>query len=232
MRTYKSKGGHFSERPYYTNDEIDRICRAELDAVGLYPTAPEPVRIDRFIEKRFNVSVGYDDLGPGILGLTKFGKAGVKEVVVARALEEENTVSGERRVRSTIAHEAGHGVLHAHLFTVTGQCGLFPDGEATMPRVLCRDEDTSQASKTYNGEWWEYQANRAIAGFLLPRALVLESITEFMVPRGLLGIFAFDDTRTREAGARVAEVFNVNPVVARIRLGEMFPAEPGGQQLL
>ena len=99
-----------------------------------------------------------------------------------------------------------------------------------MPKVLCRDEDSTQVSKTYNGEWWEYQANRVIGGFLLPRDLVLKSVTEFMIPRGLLGILAFDDTRKREAGAHVAEVFDVNPVVARIRLTEMFPVETVGQQ--
>src|SRR5665213_339864 len=232
MKTSKSKGGHLSERPYYTNSEIDRICRAQLEGVGLYPTSPEPVRIDRFIEKRFNLSISYDDLGPEILGLTKFGKSGVKEVVVARALEEENTTSGERRVRSTIAHEAGHCLLHAHLFTSTGQCSLFPDGESTVPKVLCRDEGSSPLSKSYDGKWWEYQANRAIGGFLLPRELVIKSIPEFMVPRGLLGILAFDDTRAQAAGAHVAEVFNVNPVVARFRLSEIFPADTVGQQLI
>jgi hypothetical protein len=55
--------------------------------------------------------VRYEDLGAGILGLTKFGKKGVKEVIIAQYLDEQNSQSGERLIRSTIAHEAGHGLL-------------------------------------------------------------------------------------------------------------------------
>ena len=232
MRNYKSKGGEFSERPYYENTEIDRICSAALDSAGLLPRTPQPIRIDRFIEKRFNVSVGYEDLEPGILGLTKFGKSGVKEVIVARALEEEGTVTGERRVRSTLAHEGGHGLLHAHLFLLTGQCGLFPDGNTTAPRVLCRDECDPQFAKRYDGKWWEYQANRAIGGFLLPRELVMKSLADFMIPKGSLGMLELDPSRKREADTHIAEVFDVNPIVASIRLNDVCPIDLAGQQLL
>src|SRR5581483_6686609 len=104
MKNLKSRRGPFTERPYFENDEIDRICIDELQAVELYPKAPSPIRIDRFIEKRFGVTPIYEDLGAGILGLTKFGKNGVKEVVIAQAIDEQNTVSSERLVRSTLAH--------------------------------------------------------------------------------------------------------------------------------
>jgi hypothetical protein len=39
----------------------------------------------------------------------------------------------ERRVRSTLAHEAGHGLLHAHLFVLAPQQGLFQRSAAEDP---------------------------------------------------------------------------------------------------
>ena len=67
MRTYRSNSGPFIERPYYTADEIERICSDALRKVSLYPDSPKPIRIDRFIEKRFSITTEYKDLGPGVL---------------------------------------------------------------------------------------------------------------------------------------------------------------------
>lgn len=232
MKNYKTRGGPFSERPYYENDEIDHICIDELQAVGLYPKSPEAIRIDRFIEKRFKVTPTYEDLGPGILGLTKFDKNGVKEVIISRTLDEENSVASDRRIRTTLAHEAGHGLLHTHLFVLTGQSELFPDGRSLEPKVLCRDECEPTADKRYKGQWWEYQANRAIGGLLLPRPLVIMALEDFLVPQGLLGLKTFDAERKDDAVRHLADAFDVNPVVASIRLDELFPAEQWRQQML
>jgi len=60
---------------------------------------------------------------------------------VAKHLEDEGTLAAERRIRSTLAHEAGHGLLHAHLF-VLGKATqpLFGDSfRPNAPKVLCRD---------------------------------------------------------------------------------------------
>jgi hypothetical protein len=43
---------------------------------------------------------------------------------VSRFLEEQNTVPARRRVRSTAAHEAGHGLLHGPLFMETNSPDL------------------------------------------------------------------------------------------------------------
>lgn len=223
MKTYRSRRGPFTEQPYYTDGEIERTCSEELRGVGLYPTVPEPVRIDRFVEKRFRVTVEYDDLGPGILGYTQFGKSGVKAIVVSRTLDDEGTVVAERRIRSTVAHEAGHGLFHAHLFVLSGQCALFPEGTSSRPRVLCRD-DHSQYGRKYNGAWWEFQANRAIGALLMPKPLVKEALSEFLVPVGQLGLTQLPRDRRENAVHRLADLFNVNPTVARLRIDQVLPA--------
>ena len=111
MKPFRS--GPSSKQPYFTHSQIDQICCDELRNEGLLPNSPEPIRIDRFIEKRFKVSPTYEDLPDGVLGFTRFGKNRVKAVVISAALDAEGGKVAERRVRTTMAHEGGHGLLHA-----------------------------------------------------------------------------------------------------------------------
>jgi len=83
MKTLRGDAGRFPQRPYFSDREIEKICADELRKVGLYPSHPEPVRIERFIEKRFKVSPTYAELPDGVLGFTKFDTNGVREVVIA-----------------------------------------------------------------------------------------------------------------------------------------------------
>ena len=232
MRNYRSSAGPFSERPYYTADEVERICVDSLREVGLYPSEPEPIRIDRFIEKRFKVVPEYEDLGPDVLGMAKFGTNGVQGIVVAKTLDDENSKANERRIRSTLAHEGGHGLLHIHLFAFEADRLLFGENTPSGPVVLCRDISGSQRSSKYSGQWWEFQANMAIGSLLMPRALVTKAIDKYMAPSGQLGLQVIDDRYRRVAINDLAEIFDVNPVVASIRIDEMFPLNRSGQMVL
>src|ERR1700719_3508297 len=160
--------GQTHKAPYFTPSQIDNMCCDELRDAGLLPSSPEPIRIDRFIEKRFNVSPQYEDLPAGVLGFTRCGKNGVKAVVISAALDAEGGKVAERRVRTTLAHEAGHGLLHAYLFALSEKPReLFDEDSHRGEQILCRDvagEETKRRS--YDGRWWEYQANRAMGGLL------------------------------------------------------------------
>lgn len=228
MKTFRTTKGPFAERPYYKDQEIENICTDALREVGLLPANPEPIRIDRFIEKRFGVVPSYEDLPEGVLGLTRFGKNGVHEVVVANALDGDSSATAERRVRTTLAHEGGHCLLHTHLFVLaTPSQNLFGDfSEPTKPKILCRDAANSQ----YSGQWWEFQANMAMGHLLMPRQLIQQAAEEFLVTMGNLGGRRIDPERRESAIRTLANTFEVNPVVARIRLEGVFPDE-GGEQL-
>ena len=147
MKTFRAKNGPFSEQPFYEAAEIESICTEELQRLNLYPSDPAPIRIDRFIEKRFGVQPIYEDLPDGLLGFTRFGIKGVAEIVVTKALDDEGTTLAERRLRSTLAHEGGHGLLHAHLFAFGARPdSLFGNGLAPDAlKILCR-EGASPAS--------------------------------------------------------------------------------------
>jgi hypothetical protein len=229
MKTFRSKSGPFSERPHFEPSEIDRICADELRKEDLYPRLPEAIRIDRFVEKRFGVVPQYEDLPEGVLGFTRFSKNGVDAIVISAALDAEKSKVAERRVRTTLAHEAGHGLLHSYLFALDEKpLHLFDADSHTDHKILCRDvQGEERKSGAYDGRWWEFQANRAMGGLLCPRALVQEALKPFLVPSGSLGVVTVDENRREGAIRTLADIFDVNPIVAKIRINELYPAETG-----
>lgn len=226
MKTCRAVRGPFSERPYYEIEEIERICIDELRAVSLYPVEPKPIRIERFIEKRFGIHPRYEELPEGILGFSEFGVRGLREIVIAKSLAEEATKVSERRVNTTLAHEAGHGLLHAHLFALGASTKPLFDNIPDSSRILCRNDaapDTSQAAhRGYDGRWWEFQANRAMGALLLPRPLIAEILGDLLMPHGAFGTQILAPTNWEQAVQVLAAAFDVNPAVARIRLGEIY----------
>ena len=226
------------EKPYYSAGDIEIMCPDELRKVGLYPSSPSPVRIDRFIEKRFKIDPRYEDLPDGILGYTKFGYNGVEEIAVSRELEEENTKASARRIKTTLAHESGHGLLHTHLFVLGQQPkSLFGDSlDESGSKILCRN-DAIEGSKTgktagYDGKWWEHQANLVMGALLVPRNLAMTAMEPFLIKAGLLEVKTLDQTRREEAIKSLAEIFEVNPIVIRIRINQLFPASKTNQLTL
>jgi len=231
MKPFRS--GPSSKQPYFTPSQIDQICCDELRNESLLPNSPEAIRIDRFIEKRFRVSPQYEELPAGVLGFTRFGKNGVKAVVISSALDAEGGKVSERRVRTTMAHEAGHGLLHAHLFALDEiPLHLFDKDSHSADQILCRDvQGDEQKARRYDGRWWEVQANRAMGGLLCPRPLVHEAIKPYLSPAGLLGVEVLQESRREESVRALAEIFDVNPIVTRIRINDLFPPQSGQMHL-
>lgn len=233
MRNIRTRTGPFNERPHFKLREIEAICSDALTEVDLYPSTPQPVRVDRFIEKKFKVKVEYEDLPEGVLGFTKFGSRGVEAVVIAVALDRPDDRVAERRLRATFAHEGGHGLLHAHLFQLGEKPPCLFEGNDRTPRILCRDvPDAPQVVRSYDGRWWEFQANKAIGGLLMPRPLVQAALEQFCVESGLLGQRVLPPEKRARAARELSDIFDVNPVVARLRLEDVFPVKNDAQLLL
>ncbi len=227
MNQRLTPGGPYSFALYYEPAEIERICENALKGRNLLPSEPQPVRIERFIEKQFPLSTTYyDDVGVGILGGIGFRSDGeVEAVFVSKALADDPSAVAQRRVRATFAHEAGHGLLHGCLFIDDGQMDLLASDTNTERRFRCREEDVASAIRyTQTQKWWEVQANRAISGLLLPRDLVQMVVRPFGREADPFGGLTLIEKRREAAVREVAECFDVNPMVARIGLERMFPA--------
>ena len=209
MKTLRSTAGPFHERPFFSQEEIEQICADELRRAALYPATPGPVRIDRFIEKRFSIVPSYESMGTGIL---------------------------QRRLKTTMAHEVGHCLLHSHLFAMSaGTQSLFgPDSDVVGSKVLCRDEVGGRSTVNhgrYDGRWWEFQANQVMGAILLPKRLVLQCLDPYLCVQGKLGMKVFNSSRREEAVRQLAEVFDVNPAVVRLRLNGLYPLNREANQL-
>ena len=230
MREQPAPGQPFGRRLYFKNGEIERICADALAAAGYLPASCSPIEIEIFVEKALECRVVYDSLPAGVLGAAAFRHDGsLEEVTVSKSLYDDGQV-GERRARATWAHEAGHGLLHGSLFAQPELRHPLLDDcfDYKKRRILCREGDLGANGTSYHGKWWEWQANQAIGPLLLPRELVELSLEPLTEQRGLLGIRVLPDDRREPAARRLAETFEVNPAVARIRLSGLFPPDAQG----
>lgn len=217
MKTRPATSGPFRERLYYTADEIEHLTEEDLQKHGLLPSAPSPINIDLYVEQRFLVP-RYDDLRPTLLGYTEFGPSGPVDIVLNQELASDRSLLARRRMRTTVAHESGHALLHAILYLSTGQTSLLNEAETEPPRILCKDQDLSTG---YNGRWWEYQANLAMGSLLLPKSLTLTALEPYLTRTGL-GIRTLDPHNVRRAGRTLTDIFDVSQTVARIRIEHLF----------
>ena len=221
MRKVPTPSGRFPFQLYFDDlGEIDDICLEALKKQSLLPPTPAPIRIERFVEKQFKTTLRYEDLGPDNLGCTIFNSSGaVDAILVARSLEEQNTIPARRRTRSTVAHEAGHGLLHGSLYIDDN----FPDRGEKQRRILCRSEDILVETKSsYRGRWWEFQANQAIGSLLLPRPLMDALLDESEIEIDSSETRILTPTQRESLAKKAAVTFDVNPIVARIRLDSLF----------
>src|SRR5208283_357786 len=164
MRKVPTPSGPFPFQLYFEDlGEIDEICLEALRRQSHLPSEPAPIRIERFVEKEFKTALRYEDLGPDNLGCTIFNSSGaVQAILVSRPLEEQNTTPARRRVRSTVAHEAGHGLLHGSLFAA----GTSPELGENQRRILCRSEDIWwRKSNRIEADGWNSRQTRRLEAF-------------------------------------------------------------------
>ncbi len=223
----------WAKQIYYSKKEIDLMCVQELKKADCLPQEIEPVRIDRFIEKHYT-GIRYDDLGEGVLGCTSFLPTGRIEAVIISSRLDDNRVPSERRLRATLAHEAGHCMLHASLFLQPSSLGLWGaprDRKNKKKQIVCRQESIAVVDEGCRRkyQWQEYQANCAIGGFLLPQLIFKEAIGRYSRISPITKIPRLtSDPNVREKIARdLSDVFEVNPIVVRIRIQETFPSDEG-----
>ena len=230
MRTYRTQGGPFREAYFLSPDEIENACCDALKVAACLPTTPTAIDIETFAEKSWGLD--YQDLGDGVLGCTMFGRKGVQKIIIAPSLAEGCEKAIERRLRSTIAHECGHALFHTSLFVTAmmeQQQTAFGDwANRAAPRVLCREADIfPDGQRKYDRRWWEVQANMAIGPLLMPQKLAIAALLPMMEERGKMGTRQLREGSRDQAARHLADVFNVNPAVARIRIEVLCPLTEG-----
>jgi hypothetical protein len=223
----RTNNGPFARNLYIPPAKFESIARRALEEVGLMPDSPSEVRIERFLEKKWDMTEDYVELPEDVLGQAAFDESGLHHIELNRALAEDESQPAQRRLRSTLAHEIGHGLVHAPLwaevFRLRKEGTLIPIPENLQQSFTefgfsCRSQSIeSCATKRGEFEWWEYQANQIMATMLLPWHLVMEVANNYRKD------LCSPDKNSRDGimyhlKYDLADVFNVNPAMAQIRV--------------
>src|SRR5260370_26347905 len=167
MRTQRSSTSPFGTILFLRRDEIDEMCENALRDSRFLPDEPAAIQVEQFIESYFKCHLDFGtDLGSDVMGFTLFSQKGAPIVVGVSPTLCDDTKVNDRRVRTTLAHEAGHCLIHPILFMPdTDSSSLFGTNvDIQNRRILCRKQDFE--ARGYDRRWWEVQANAAIGGLL------------------------------------------------------------------
>jgi hypothetical protein len=216
VRELPDRGGRLPYRLWYEESEIESIAAGELARAGLPTLAGGPATdVDAFVELHMGVVPEFTWMPRGVLGATEFTARGEVRLQVSAelSLRADRERAAEKLLRSTLAHEAAHILLHRVLF-LKESLDLF--GGLPSRSELCRSVGVPQPG--HLGEWWEWQANRGMSALLLPGAALTAWIAarDHAMPGELV-------TARREAAAAA---FGVSAEAVKRRMGQLRALEP------
>jgi hypothetical protein len=236
MRQYRGPDG--AERLWFEPSEIERMMEAELRKAGLMPTDGAPaVKLEPFIERHLNAKLDqHAKLDPRVLGVTEFFECkpplvSINKDLTGSAVDEDESAPGMLgRWRATLAHEAGHVLLHRSLFEfAVGNMSLFgaKQGEGEKGRQLhrCLKRDLAHGG---GGDWREIQANQAMAALLMPKPF-FQRIARAEIDKEFPGVGKIPFGGEDRIVAKLAGPLEVSKQAARIRLTTLGFVAPQGQ---
>ncbi len=227
MRTIPDKRGR--PRIWYDDGEIEQIAVDAIRQAGLWPDPDtKAIDVETLIEVHLGATVDYGvQLDAKVLGYTVFEQP--THVVVSRtltdlALAPTASLGLRGRWRATLAHEAAHILLHAHLYA---------RGEASRAQTAVRDVGDEADPTIDVRDWKELQANMGMASLLMPRQLIL-SETRRILEGGdpVFPPFAKDNEIAMRLIDELANIFQASHQATSFRLMEFGfienPDEPEG----
>jgi IrrE N-terminal-like domain len=212
VKEFPDRGGRLPYRLWYEESEIEGIIARELELAGHPRLAGSPATdVEAFLELHLGLLVEYAWLPRGVLGASEFTAKGEARVQVSAELSRraERDPGAATLLRSTVAHEAAHALLHRVLF-LRESTALFGPGVTTRTE-LCRSVGFTRPG--YQGEWWEWQANRGMAALLLPAG----ALTAWMADRER----AQPGEKVTERRLAAAQAFAVSADAVRRRLAQL-----------
>jgi len=143
-----------------------------MELLGSYaarfgPDSSAAVPVDMIVESGLGLTLEMDDLSKRLGGTDILGATWIqsKTVVIDQSLDPAENPRMEGRSNFTLAHEAGHWVLHAHqIADVPEQAALFDI--STTPSIVCRSSQ--------HREPIEWQADRFASYLLMPEARIMD----------------------------------------------------------
>lgn len=221
------------QKVWYEPEEIEMIAEDELRKAGLLKFDPATgIDIDRFAESHLKAAIDFSDLPKGVLGCYQFFRSGPPKITISAALAGLTDSISKLRVRTTLAHECGHALLHGPIFAMNTapdtQNDLFPKSPASTTsesRILCRDVAEPSRQPERKGDWWEVQANKAMAALLMPKTIFRDQAQKFVEQFSLnVQDVALRESNRRTLSLHMQPVFHVSKEAITYRLDALvFP---------
>jgi len=184
MRIVKDPDSPWGQKIWFDEVEFESIGEEELARAGKEVFREGTgIDVEAILFKGRGIEPDYVILPQDILGQTRFSHDGKTEVKISRELSDgAEVVTGARHLfRTTLAHEAMHIAMHGSLHLKdSSTLSLFGQPEIPSPIIHCRKKTVEfvppGARPHYDGQWWEYQANRGMSALLLPKSIFLPII--------------------------------------------------------
>lgn len=151
-----------------------------------------------------------------------------KTVLMDNSLLEEDQ---EPRGRFTLGHEAGHFLLHRHLYLENkNQTTLF-EVEPPEPVVKCRSGDIENGNRkgalSTDNDWMEWQADYMSSALLMPKPVFQIAVQKILMWAGISegyvikGISDELDQFIETLPSELSPIFNVSVLAAKIRCDKL-----------
>jgi hypothetical protein len=213
----KARGRDLAEPqpPWLSAEEIDARCDQVIAnfCENRYGLALNPIPTDALIElleSEADLDQYARDLAPGVHGVTLFFCTHKPIVRIEAMLRQQKW--REPRLRSTFTHEFAHVFIHAP-FWRSDQVG---EGDEEPVMQVCRYTEDAPLSDRL-----EWQAAYASGALLMPRWRVLRVVERFTVEQRAALPLVVDSLPGIKLIERVRMVFQVSPLAAQVRLGQL-----------
>ena len=241
MREYRSADGE--RRLWFDPGEIEDIMEDELHQARMFPTPAEPaVDIESFIEFYLHATLDqHANLDTDVLGETQFAKGRAPSVFINRVLTEQ--AEGELppsgtlgRWRATLAHEGAHVILHRPLYELASAQGTLWDQSDFQSSSLARCFRWDIVTAKAPGDWREVQANRGMAGLLMPGRPFTALIRKLLAVRRsddlVVRVHSMNDLALKELVVELSRLCEVSQQAALIRMKSLGFVRDSGEQML
>ena len=204
----RDASGRFPRRPHYETDELEATCAELIGELGQVREVRWPLSTDDLtvlVERRAaDLDLYCEDLPEDVEAATDFVPGERPRVRVASRLSARARTT--HRLRTTLAHELAHVVLHNFLWWF--------DAGARLDALRAMSLSPTCGPRGVATDWMEWQANYSAGALLMPAAAVHAALGE---PVGEW----LRSTRGRALIRLVQSQFDVSAAAGGIRLQQL-----------
>ena len=209
------------EPRFYSREYLEELCERTLTefCMETYGQELTPLPTDvltQLLERHTSILNLYAELDDGINGVTTmFGSERLPRVDIAAELSRQ--WFRENRLRTTLAHELAHILLHSPLWRA--QCmAAGQKGETLIAQACRREAVEDNAPRSDRIEW---QAGYICGALLMPKRRIDLLGARFLSTQPGSPVLVACSADAAELVERVTIGFRVSRLAARVRLGQL-----------